>query len=760
MDTRIFTGRLSVRFLSRLSVLIALLTTSLLFGQLESVLIRTSKPYTNLLNAIRARGGTVTYQYKYVNAIAAEIPQAELGAITAMVAPGALSKDLIVPAPSPVDVAGGHLGLVSTGDENQIVGTSVQALSPAQLAATSVQNPNAYLINDGLNGSAVLHAQGLAGQGIVVAVIDSGIRPGFPHLSLDGSVVGCEDFVSDGLGCSNSANNGHGTFAAGMISANVLFAFPASSSFRNAVLAECPGCFLDPPTNTVVPMLGSAPLASIYALRVFGPTGGAPTSRTIAAMERAIWLRELYDAGSSLGANIQVVNVSLGGSTVYAGHDLFDEEVDYMLSKNIVPVVAAGNAGPSSLTVASPGTAVGAVTVGAASLAHNERILRRLQLGPVVGPLYRPFLGSQTGYFSSRGPNADGRGDPDVTANGFACFGQGYGTPSTVSFGTGTSFSTPTVAGIAALLRQAFPSVTASQIRNAIVATGNPALLSDGSTTLDRGSGYVNAADAYSLLGSGQVPTAVVSGLKTSKSVEVNVEKGSLLNVSEGLVIQPFSNLKPGERGEVLYRVGPNTKQVVVGLSDVAPALPPSGQNQLFGDDILFAVHSAKTSAIGDGGDYPHFTFTSGGTFVVNNPETGVMRITVNGDWTNAGTISAKVTVFSTTDPIPQFTSQGKVANGQTIAIPVNVPAGTSVAEFQLGFREDWGDYPTSDVDLFLIAPNGAVYGGGVTLNSPERVVFKNPAAGTWVALIYGFQVWTDDDKYEFRAALDGKTVP
>jgi len=746
--------------LTELSVLVGLLTTSLLFGQLEPVMIRTPKPYKNLVDAIQARGGKVTYQYKYVNAIAAEISAGELGAIAAMVAPGAVSKDLIVAAPAPVDAARGRSGLIPTGDESQIIGAAVQALTVSELAATAVENPNAYLFNDVLNGAAALHAQGIAGQGVVVAVIDSGIRPGFPHLTLDGSVVGCEDFVSDGLGCSNPANDGHGTFVAGMISANATFVFPPTHSFRNAVLAECPGCFLNPPTNTLIPMLGTAPLAEIYALRVFGPTVGGSTSTIIAAMERAIELRELYDAGKLLGRNIQVVNLSLGGSTVNAGRDLFDQEVDYMLSKNIVPVVAVGNTGPSSLTVSSPGSAVGALTVGAASLARNERIFRRLQYGPVVGALYRPFMGTQTADFSSRGPNADGRGDPDVTANGVACFGQGYAaSPLGITFADGTSFSTPSVAGIAALMRQTFPSATASQIRNAIVAAGNPALLNDGSTSLDRGSGYVDAAAAYNLLASGQVPTAVASGGKPSNSVKVNIEKGSFLNVSQGLVTEAFTNLKPGERREILYRVGANTKQVVLVLSDVAPALPPSGQNQLFGDDLFLAVHSAKTSAIGSAGDYSHFTFTSGGTFVVDNPETGILRITVNGSRTNAGPVSAKVTVFSTAEAIPQFTSQGRVANGEMIAIPVNVPAGISVADFRLSFREDWGNYPTSDVDLFLIAPDGAVNFGGATLSNPERVLVNNPAAGTWMALINGFQVWTGDDKYEFRVAVDGKVV-
>ena len=174
-------------------------------------------------------------------------------------------------------------------------------------------------------------------------------------------------------------------------------------------------------------MIGTAPRSSIYALRVFAATGGAPTSRIIAAIERAIELRELYNAGNPGGSNIRVVNMSLGGPTLAAGRDLMDQATDALLDHDIVAVIAAGNAGPSSLTTGSPASAAGALTVGAASLAHNERILRRLQFGPVIGNLYRPFLGAQMAYFSSRGPNADGRPDPDVVANGFGNYGQGYG---------------------------------------------------------------------------------------------------------------------------------------------------------------------------------------------------------------------------------------------------------------------------------------------------------------------------------------------
>jgi Subtilase family len=398
------------------------------------------------------------------------------------------------------------------------------------------------------------------------------------------------------------------------------------------------------------------------------------------------------------------------------------------------------------------------LTVGAASLAHNERILRRLQLGPTTGALYRPFLGTQTAFFSSRGPNADGRLDPDVVANGFASFGQGSGTAATITIASGTSFAAPTTAGVAALLRQAFPAATARQIRNAIIAGANPNLLADASTVLDQGAGYVDGVAAANLLAAGAVPDALPEAPKANKNVNVNVQQNTFLRVHDGPLTESATDLKPGQRHEVVYRVNPNTSQVVVVLSNVVPALPPAQQNQLFGDDILLSVHSAKTSAIGEG-DYKFYDFTTGGTFTFDNPETGLMRITVGGDWTNAGTISADVAIFSTTEAIPQFSAQGQVVEQQTLVFPIVIPSGVSQAEFRLIWREDWGRYPTNDLDLFVIRPNGLTNLDGATSSDPEVVRLNNPVAGTYTAVIRGFDVPTGSDKYEFRVSLDGKVI-
>jgi subtilisin family serine protease len=726
-------------------------------GSREKILISASKPYAPIVARVQALGGTVTHQYKYIDAVAAVLPLNGLTALRDLLGPGAISKDLDIELPGSVDTIGSKQ-VPATPQEPEALADAADVVGDQDLATLAGSNPQAYLLNNAIANVTPLHAGGITGLGVIVAVIDTGIRPGFPHISLDGSVVGCEDFVGDALGCSNSGNNFHGTFVAGMISANVVFTFSAASSFRNAVLAECPACFLNPPINTQIPMIGTAPRSSLYALRVFGATGGAPTSRILAAMERAIDLREAYNTNHSTGANITIANMSLGGSTIFAGRDLFDQMVDVMLSHDIMPVISAGNAGQASLTVGSPGSAIGALTVGAASLAHNERILRRLQFGPTIGSLYRPFLGHQTAFFSSRGPNADGRPDPDVVMNGFACYGQGSGSTSTITLASGTSFSAPSTAGVAALLRQAYPSSTGRQIRNAIIASANPTILSDGSTVLDQGAGYVNAAAAASLLAGGLVPDALPTPPKFTKNVNVNIEQNTFLQVRQDSVFESATNLKPGQRHEVVYQVAPNTRQVTVFLTNVAPALPPAEQNQLFGDDILLSVHTAKTSAIGEG-DYPVFAFSTGGTFAVNNPETGLMRVTVGGDWTNAGLISADVAILSTVEAIPQLSTQGTIADQQLIAFPVTIPSGVSRAEFRLGWREDWGRYPSADIDLILVKPNGVVSFAGATLNNPEVAAVTNPIAGNWTVLVQGFEIHTITDKFDLRVSLDGKVV-
>ena len=246
---------------------------------------------------------------------------------------------------------------------------------------------------------------------------------------------------------------------------------------------------------------------------------------------------------------IEVANLSFGISTLAAGRTLLDRSVDAMLQAGIVPVVSVGNAGPSTLTNSSPGSSRSAVTVGGSSRAANERILNEVLYGTEI-PLrvlsrnrwrHTTFPGTQTAWFSSRGPNADGRLDPDVVASGVGNIGQGYCPDqildacfNSLSIASGSSFSAPIVAGIAAVLVEAFPRATATEIRNAIIESGRTSQIAGFFDEVDRGRGLPDAYAAFLLLGSRAVPDVLPFVKPPYDLVKDNIEKNTDLNVVSG----------------------------------------------------------------------------------------------------------------------------------------------------------------------------------------------------------------------------------
>ncbi len=723
---------------------------------MEDVLIQLPQPYTDMIDAIDASGGKVTRQYHNFNGLAARIPRTAIQTLSALVPPGAITKDIDSPIPGAMDLhVEGDGGLYPVPNANEVATEGVEAIAAEDMAAFAAANPDAYLVNNATTNVGSLHAAGFAGQGIVVATIDTGIRPGFPHLSLDNSVIGCEDFVGDIMGCPNFNNDGHGTMVAGMISANVIFSFNTNSVFFRATQAYLPGA-ISPPNR--IPMIGSAPLSSIYALRACASS--CFTSAILSAVDRAIDLREKFEAGQPGGVKIQVLNMSLGGPTLYAGNDIFDTAVDALLAHDIVVTASSGNSGPSGLTSGSPSSSHSSISVGAASIAGYERILRDIQFGPGVGGNYRPTSFTQTASFSSRGPYADGRRAPDVIASGDWSYGQGIsGGVNTITFASGTSFSSPNVAGIAAVLRQKHPGATAIQIRNAIIASANPGLLGDGSGPFDQGTGFVDAAAADALLTNTTVPDTLPAQVPPSQSVKSNVMNIAGLPVINGATTQTVGPLLPGQRGELIFDITPNTSQVTITLSNFVASLPLVQQNVFFKDRIFLTIHAAKTSRQPGTSGYYVQTVTTGGSFVINNPETGLLRVSLNGDWRNKGTVGADVSIVPVVDSSPQVTEQGKIHQGDVLTRNITVPVGTSVAEFRLFWREGYTHYPTNDLDMVLVDPDGMSNTAGATLSDPERAVITNPKPGVWSVRIFGFQVNSGDDKYELRVALNGTVV-
>jgi hypothetical protein len=311
-------------------------------------------------------------------------------------------------------------------------------------------------------------------------------------------------------------------------------------------------------------------------------------------------------------------------------------------------------------------------------------------------------------------------------------------------------------------MKQAFPTATARQIRNALILSANPAYLQDGSTRNDQGAGYVNGQAAYDLLAAGSVPDTPDPLPHAVSSVAATLTMNGIV-VDSGNVTRHVGPLKPGGRAEIFYQVPPNVQAVNL---TVTPLHPPSGPtNQLFGEDLILSVHSAKTGRhrtfFGDG-DYLTTSFVIGSdpvVFPLSTTEPGIVRVTVNGDWTNAGVMSADLALAVVQAPAPVQTLQGRIAEFQTIELPFTVPVGAKRLEARLSWARGWEGIPLNDIDLTLVNPYDFPDYGAATLNVPEQTLIHDPVPGPWKAQIYGFEMPTKLDRVKLRILIDGVVV-
>jgi serine protease AprX len=363
----------------------------------ETVIV-TSDGLLSPVAAVLQAGGTVLTQYHLINGVDALIPTA--------------AEPLLAALP----------GIAVTPD----VSVSVQA---------ATESPGPHTPSDAFlpeTGSTRLASSGDTGQGVTVAVLDTGID-NLPDFA--GRLVGGVDLTNGHNPYQD--NYGHGTFVAGLIAGN-----GASSNGQYS---------------------GEAPGAKLVSIKVAGTDGTTHLGTLISGLQWGV------DHQSSYG--IKILNISLGFkpslSTVI---NPLDRAVEAVWNSGIAVVASAGNAGPFNGTILSPGDDPLVITAGALDDMATAAI-----------------TDDQMTEFSSVGPTSpDGWVKPDLVTSGRSVVS--LAVPGSTIYnnfpsarigsanfvGSGTSFSAAITSGAAALILAGNPGLTPNQIKGRLLGTANP----------------------------------------------------------------------------------------------------------------------------------------------------------------------------------------------------------------------------------------------------------------------------------------------
>ncbi|GAB0489736.1 hypothetical protein MMPV_000961 [Pyropia vietnamensis] len=247
--------------------------------------------------------------------------------------------------------------------------------------------------------------QGLDGEGVRVAVLDTGVDTGHPALIKRLDLAAARNFSSSGDPSDVTDRSGHGTHCAGIIGAEEVGAV----------------------------MSGIAPRATIVPIKVLGDNGSGRLQWIVAGIRHAIAQR------------VDVISMSLGSGADDTDYEIFGgpsadqyKAIQEALAAGIVVIVAAGNSGRrSSLNeINPPGSYGGVITV-----ASHDDAGRRSSFSSMGGELDLMAPGETFSTYA--------RGMPYQIGRGAFRPGRDYEQLQ------GTSMACPLVAGLAALLVQA-----------------------------------------------------------------------------------------------------------------------------------------------------------------------------------------------------------------------------------------------------------------------------------------------------------------
>jgi thermitase len=252
------------------------------------------------------------------------------------------------------------------------------------------------------------------------------------HPDLTGKVVDRQDFTNSASGTNDVY--GHGTHVAGIVA--------AVTNNNEGVAGVCPGCLL---------LNG----------KVLDDNGSGAYS----------WIANGIIWAADNGA--KVINLSLGGP---ASSTTLENAVNYAWNKGVVVVASAGNSNDSSKTY--PAAYTNSIAVAATDNQDNRAYFS--SYGSKWVDVVAPGV-----YVFSTWKDATSNANPQPECYGTVCY----------KYASGTSMSTPMVAGVAGLVWKSDYNQSASSVRARIESTADKI---PGTGTY-WSAGRVNAANAVSL---------------------------------------------------------------------------------------------------------------------------------------------------------------------------------------------------------------------------------------------------------------------
>ena len=384
-------------------------------GQTDRVTIEDVPLLPSYVDAVAAHVGRVRQQVAWLNALSVEASAAQVADVEAL------------PFVARVDLVRGYR---RRPEEDLLGRASTHPATPAALPAL------APALDYGLSAGQLTqidvpaaHEMGLHGEGVIVAVFDTGFDTLFHEAFAAMSIVDRHDFVNGDDDVANGRDRGEGSHGTETLS---------------VLGGWAPGHLIGPAFN-----------ASFLLAKTEDTSSETP-------VEEDNWAAAAEWA-EARGAD--VISSSLGyltydpGFPSYTADDMNGQTAistraaDLAGERGVVVVNSAGNAGASTLhnTLGAPADGRLVLTVGAVT-----------------------SVGARAS-FSSVGPTVDGRIKPDVAAQGVAVIAAAPGTPSGYTSVSGTSFSCPLTAGVVALLLQARPTATVSEVEDALRATASQA---------------------------------------------------------------------------------------------------------------------------------------------------------------------------------------------------------------------------------------------------------------------------------------------